>query len=72
MKPVGKPDARNPHVRFDERGGEPGPVFAGYRAPPRLYQPVVGFGVSEAKSRVASRLLNRPRKQTVFRRSTES
>ena len=22
MKPVGKPDAGNPHVRFDERGGE--------------------------------------------------
>jgi hypothetical protein len=22
MKPVGKPDARNPHVRFDERGRE--------------------------------------------------
>ena len=24
MKPVGKPDAGNPHVRFDERGEEPG------------------------------------------------
>jgi hypothetical protein len=24
MKPVGKPDARNEHVRFDERGWEPG------------------------------------------------
>src|ERR1019366_8666349 len=24
MKPVGKPDAVNPHVRFDERGGETG------------------------------------------------
>ncbi|MEA2773974.1 MAG: hypothetical protein QOD93_6936, partial [Acetobacteraceae bacterium] len=23
-KPVGKPDAANPHVRFDERGGETG------------------------------------------------
>jgi hypothetical protein len=23
-KPVGKPDAGNPHVRFDERGGETG------------------------------------------------
>jgi len=22
VKPVGKPDAGNPHVRFDERGGE--------------------------------------------------
>ena len=26
MKPVGKPDAGNPHVRFDERGGETGRV----------------------------------------------
>ena len=24
MKPVGKPDAGNPHVRFDERGTETG------------------------------------------------
>jgi hypothetical protein len=24
MQPVGKPDAGNPHVRFDERGGETG------------------------------------------------
>src|SRR5580704_14775511 len=24
MKPVGEPDAGNPHVRFDERGGETG------------------------------------------------
>jgi len=24
MKPVGKPDAGNPHVRFDERGEETG------------------------------------------------
>jgi hypothetical protein len=26
MKPVGKPDAGNPHVRFDERGRETGLV----------------------------------------------
>jgi hypothetical protein len=25
MKPVGKPDAGNPHVRFDERGRETEP-----------------------------------------------
>ncbi len=25
MKMVGKPDAGNPHVRFDEGGGPPGP-----------------------------------------------
>ena len=34
MKPVGKPDAGNPHVRFDERGRETGQC---YRARPRLY-----------------------------------
>ena len=28
MKPVGKPDAGNPHVRFDERGGETEPPKA--------------------------------------------
>src|SRR4030043_73603 len=27
MKPVGKPDAGNPHVRFDERGWETGRRF---------------------------------------------
>jgi transposase len=32
MKPVGKPDAGNPHVRFDERGRETGHFF---EAPPR-------------------------------------
>ena len=26
MKPVGKPDAGNPHVRFDERGRETEPL----------------------------------------------
>jgi len=31
MKPVGKPDAGNPHVRFDERGGETEPRRAGLR-----------------------------------------
>jgi hypothetical protein len=34
MKSVGKPDAGNPHVRFDERGGETGQC---HRALPRLY-----------------------------------
>ena len=29
MKPVGKPDAGNPHVRFDERGGETAPAPLG-------------------------------------------
>jgi hypothetical protein len=33
MKPVGKPDAGNPHVRFDERGWEPGRRFAPALAP---------------------------------------
>ena len=35
VKPVGKPDAGNPHVRFDERGRETGHC---HRARPRLYR----------------------------------
>ena len=39
MKPVGKPDAGNPHVRFDERGWETGRCQGvSYRAHPRLYR----------------------------------
>jgi hypothetical protein len=38
MKPVGKPDAGNRHVRFDERGWETGRRFGvSARARPRLY-----------------------------------
>jgi hypothetical protein len=39
MKPVGKPDAGNPHVRFDERGEETERCQYGssHRASPRLY-----------------------------------
>ena len=33
MKPVGKPDARNGHVRFDERGWETGRRIASVPAP---------------------------------------
>ena len=33
MKPVGKPDAGNPHVRFDERGWETGRRSASAPAP---------------------------------------
>ena len=36
VKPVGKPDAGNPHVRFDERGRETGQLR--HRARPRLYR----------------------------------
>jgi hypothetical protein len=32
-KPVGKPDAGNPHVRFDERGGETGPLVSASMQP---------------------------------------
>jgi hypothetical protein len=35
MKPVGEPDAGNPHVRFDERGGETERLPYGSK-PPRL------------------------------------
>jgi len=39
VKPVGKPDAGNRHVRFDERGRETGRRFGvSARARPRLYQ----------------------------------
>jgi hypothetical protein len=55
MKPVGKPDAGNPHVRFDERGGETGPDPAEYRAPPRLYNTNSRTGhVSEADGGIGS------------------
>ena len=37
MKPVGKPDAGNPHVRFDERGRETERPQRRNRARPRLY-----------------------------------
>ncbi len=39
MKPVGKPDAGNPHVRFDERGRETERLAkaSSHRALPRLY-----------------------------------
>jgi hypothetical protein len=39
VKPVGEPDAGNPHVRFDERGWETGRWHKApsYRAYPRLY-----------------------------------
>jgi hypothetical protein len=37
MKPVGKPDAGNRHVRFDERGRETGAICVSARARPRLY-----------------------------------
>jgi hypothetical protein len=37
MKPVGEPDAGNPHVRFDERGEETEWRSRRHRASPRLY-----------------------------------
>ena len=43
VKPVGKPDAGNPHVRFDERGWETGRRSGvSARAHPRLYKLTVG------------------------------
>jgi RNA-directed DNA polymerase len=41
MNSVGKPDAANPHVRFDERGRETEPLAKPqrHRALPRLYNP---------------------------------
>ena len=48
VKPVGKPDAGNPHVRFDERGWETGRCqrAQAYRAHPRLYRSRVRSGIS--------------------------
>ncbi len=38
MKAIGKPDGRNRHVRFDERGRESGrPFSVSTRVRPRLY-----------------------------------
>ena len=41
MNSVGKPDAANPHVRFDERGRETEPLAKPqrHRALPQLYNP---------------------------------
>ena len=45
MKPVGKPDAGNRHVRFDERGWETGRrSCVSTRAHPRLYRPSTAEG----------------------------
>src|ERR1022692_3415552 len=45
VKSVGKPDARNGHVRFDERGRETGGCqSAPHRALPRLYAEHAPFG----------------------------
>src|SRR5512147_905217 len=52
VKPVGKPDAGNPHVRFDERGWETGRCSRiSTRVHPRLYNspyPAVGNGPRDA------------------------
>ena len=49
VKSVGKPDARNGHVRFDERGRETGGCQeAPHRALPRLY--VITEFVLESKA----------------------
>ena len=64
VKPVGKPDAGNRHVRFDERGRETGRRFgASARARPRLYPAaeiaeVVANVESEFQSYI--RFLNEP------------
>ena len=54
MKPVGKPDARNGHVRFDERGWETGRRFGvSTRAHPRLY---AGLLVNASSSPAGGRI----------------
>ena len=51
MNPVGEPDAGNPHVRFDERGGETERRSRRHRAPPRLYVRRVGEGRAGRETR---------------------
>jgi hypothetical protein len=52
VKPVGKPDAGNPHVRFDERGREPGRrLDVSARARPRLYQTLQELSQKRSASR---------------------
>jgi methyl-accepting chemotaxis protein len=55
MKPVGKPDAGNPHVRFDERGRET-EAACRHRARPRLYRNVqeASHGTQEVSSNICS------------------
>src|SRR5215468_10470637 len=58
MKSIGKPDARNGHVRFDERGRETGRGFAvSTRARPRLYRRVQipGYELVRSLSRTRKR-----------------
>ncbi|MGA7409135.1 MAG: hypothetical protein WBW33_01550, partial [Bryobacteraceae bacterium] len=73
MKPVGKPDALNGHVRFDERGWETGrATSAGSRAHPRLYRLSVGIvsapqggylSAPSSSTTLASFLKRAPRRQ---------
>src|SRR3974377_2463766 len=52
-KPVGKPDAGNPHVRFDERGWETGRRSrVSARAHPRLYRSGFLAGVGGGTSTI--------------------
>jgi hypothetical protein len=56
VKPVGKPDAGNPHVRFDERGWETGRRFGvSARAHPRLYTSSRRYGSKPILSFTAPR-----------------
>ena len=66
MKPVGKPDAGNRHVRFDERGRETGRRFGvSARARPRLYQVFGCNDVAQALMPAASALMPALRLDTV-------
>src|SRR5260370_23100192 len=66
MKLVGKPDAGNPHVRFDERGlGNGTALCVSTRARPRLYR-----RSSRAASIMYRRILTRSERQA-SRRATD-
>ena len=49
VKPVGEPDAGNPHVRFDERGGKRGDVRVAPRPTPTLLKTKGGFRQAQVK-----------------------
>ena len=66
---VRKPDAGNPHVRFDERGSGNGSA-KGYRATPRLYQ-TPRTGSRRKIPHYAAQLLANREKRAIQQKDTE-
>src|SRR5882672_9092456 len=69
-KPVGKPDAGNPHVRFDERGlGNGTALGVSTRAQPRLYRRLF---VCNIKFKSKRRIETRPGTHECVRHNTRN